>query len=224
MHWLRGLLLLAIAALGAVVAIELASGIAIAPEVTAAARPSAAAEAPAAGTKFQPPPERQFDEISPLPPFFPSRRPFVPPPAPEAQAAATNDPAAKIELIGVLLIDQERVALVQPEGQPAAHWVHEQQTVAGWLVEEIAADHVRLRDANHVEVVKLRADQARPAAKPEHKRASAGPKDAKAANKKQAQVIPRSGETLAVVPLVGRPPAIRIRVGSLANLKKRIQE
>ena len=186
-HWLRGLLLLAIAALGAVVAIELASGIAIAPEVTAAARPSAAAEAPAAGTKFQLPPERQFDEISDRPLFFPSRRPFI---LLAPQASPADDPAANIELIGVLLTDHQRAALVQPEGQPAARWVHEQQTIAGWLVEEITIDRVRVRDGDHVKVVKLRADQARPAAKPEHKRASAGPKDAKAANKKQAQATP----------------------------------
>jgi hypothetical protein len=183
-------LLLAIAALGAAVAAELAGGVAIAPEVTAAA-PSAAAEAPAGPSKFKLPPARQFDEISDRPLFFPSRRPFVPPAAPEAQVQATNDPAAKIELIGVLQTDYERAALVQPEGQPAAHWVHEQQTVAGWLVEEIAAARVRLRDGDHVEVVKLRADQARPSPKHERKRTSAGRKaDAKAANAEQAQATP----------------------------------
>jgi len=187
-HWLTGLLLLAIAALGAVVVLELAGSVAIAPEVTAAAPPTAGAEAPAGATKFQPPPERQFDQISDRPLFFPSRRPFVPATAPDAQAASTDDPAAKIELIGVLLTDHERAALVQPEGQPAAHWVHQQQTVAGWLVEEIAVDHVRLRDGDHVEVVKLRTDQARPAAKPRHKRKSAGPKDTKVPNVQAAPV------------------------------------
>jgi hypothetical protein len=189
-HWLTGLLLLAIAALGAVVVAELAGGLAIAPEVTAAARPTAA-EVPAVVTKFQPPPERQFEEISNRPLFFPSRRPFVPPAAPDAQASATNDPAAKVELIGVLMTDHERAALVQPEGQPAAHWVHEQQTIAGWLVEEIAADHVRLRDGDRVEVVKLRADRARPAAKPGHKPTPRGRKDAKASNVMQARATPK---------------------------------
>jgi hypothetical protein len=189
-HWLTGLLLLAIVGLGTVVVLELAGGVSIAPEVTAAARAAVAAVAPVRPTKFQPPPARQFDEISDRPLFFPSRRPFVPPAAPDSQAASTDEPAAKIELIGVLLTDHERAALVQPEGQPAAHWVHEQQTVAGWLVEEIAADRVRLRDGDHVEVVKLRADQARPAAKPEHKRTSAGRRDVKAPNDVQARTTP----------------------------------
>jgi hypothetical protein len=80
--------------------------------------------------------------------------------------------------------------LVQAESQPAAHWVHEQQTVAGWLVEEIAADSVRVRDGDHVAVVKLRADQARPPAKPAHKPKSRGQKDAKAATDERAQTTP----------------------------------
>jgi hypothetical protein len=189
-HWLTGLLLLAIAGLGTVVVLELAGGVAIAPEVTAAAPATAAAEAPAGPAKFQPPAERQFDEISDRPLFFPSRRPFLPPAAPGSQAAPSDDPAAEIELIGVLLTGRERAALVQAAGQPAAHWVHEQQTVAGWLVEEIAADRVRIRDGDHVEVVKLRADQARTPPKSQDQRKSAGRKDAKAANAEQAQTTP----------------------------------
>ena len=188
-HWLTGLLLLAIAGLGAVVVLELAGNVAIAPEVTAAAAASAAAEAPAGPAKFQPPAERQFDEISDRPLFFPSRRPFVAA-APASTAAAIEDPAAKIELIGVFLTGPERAALVQPEGQPAAHWVREQQTVAGWLVEEIAADRVRVRDGDHVEVVKLRSDQARPPPKTERKQKSTGRKGTKAANADQAPATP----------------------------------
>jgi hypothetical protein len=188
-HWLTGLLLLAVAGLGAVVVFELVGGVAIAPAVTAAAPTTVPAGPPAGPAKFQPPPARQFDEISDRPLFFPSRRPFVAPAAPEDQAAPA-EAAAKIELIGVLLTDQQRAALVQPEGQPAAHWVHEQQTVAGWLVEEIAADRIRVRDGDHVAVVKLRADQARPPAKLAHKPKSRGPKDAKAATDEQAQTTP----------------------------------
>ena len=179
---------MAIAGLGTVVVLELAGGVAIAPEVTAAAPATAAAESAAGPTKFQPPPERQFDEISDRPLFFPSRRPFIPF-APQASPA--DDPAANIELIGVLLTDRQRAALVRPEGQPAARWVHEQQTIAGWLVEEIAADRMRVRDGDHVEVVKLRADQARAPTKPEHKRKSAGQNDdAKGKPAGQAQTAP----------------------------------
>ena len=138
-HWLTGLLVLAIAGLGTVVVLELAGSVAIAPEVTAAAPPAGAVEAPVGPAKFLPPPERQFDEISNRPLFFPSRRPFVPPATTDSEPATTDDPTS-IELIGVLLSEHGRAVLVQPKGQPGAHWVREQQTVAGWLVEEITAN------------------------------------------------------------------------------------
>jgi hypothetical protein len=188
-HWLTGLLLLAVAGSGAVVALELTDGVAIAPEVTAAAPPRVAAEASADPIKFDPPAERQFEEISDRPLFFPSRRPFVPPATTESQDAPAEE-TASVELIGVLLTERGRAALIQPKGQPGAHWVHEQQTVAGWLVEEIAADRVRVRDGDHVEVVKLRADQARPPVKRERRRNSAPRKDAKPAASGEAQATP----------------------------------
>jgi hypothetical protein len=159
------LLLLTIAGLGTVVVFELTRDVAIAPEVTAAA-PTSAAEASTDGMKFAPPPERQFGEISDRPLFSPSRRPFVPPVAPVSHSASTDEPSAKIELLGVILTKRERAALVQPGGQNVAYWVHEQQTVAGWLIEEIAADRIRVRDRDRLEVVKLRADQARPTQSP----------------------------------------------------------
>lgn len=173
-RWLTALMLLAVAGLGTVVVLELTGSVALAPEVTAAAPASAAARPPVGHAEFRPPPERQFDEISDRPLFFPSRRPFVSLVAAEPQAPSTADLPA-IELIGVLLTGHGRAALVQPGGEPAAHWVHERQTVAGWLVEKIAADRVRLRGGDRVEIVRLRVDQARPRPKP--KRTSAGRKD-----------------------------------------------
>jgi hypothetical protein len=159
--------LLAIAGLGTVVAYELTGGMALAPEVTAAAPASAMPEAAPAPNEFRPPPQRQFNEISARPLFFPSRRPFALPA--EAQAATVAEPAAALELIGVLLTDRQRAALLQPLGQADALWAREQQTVAGWLVEEIAADRVRLREGDQVEVVELRDDQAREPVKPKRK-------------------------------------------------------
>jgi hypothetical protein len=153
-------LLLTIAGLGTVVVLELARSIAIAPEVTAAAPATAAAEPSTDGTKFRPPPERQFDEISDRPLFFSSRRPFVAPAEAGPEPASPDQPTAKIELVGVLLSERERAALVQSEGEDAAHWVHEQQTVAGRLVEEIAADRIRVRDGDNIEVITLRRSGA----------------------------------------------------------------
>jgi hypothetical protein len=167
-HWLTGLSLLVIAGLGTVVAYELTDGVALAPQVTAAAPASELPEATPEPNEFQPPPQRQFNEISARPLFFPSRRPFTPLPEGAAPAAPVAEPAAVLELIGVLLSDRERAALLQPAGQ-GAQWVREQQTVGGWLVEEIAPDRVRLREGDRVELVELRDDQARDATKPKRK-------------------------------------------------------
>lgn len=185
-HWLTGLSLLAIAGLGTVIAYELTGGVAIAPEVTAAAPASAMPEAAPAPSEFQPPPQRQFNEISARPLFFPSRRPFAPSAA-EAEAAAVAEPAVALELIGVLLTDHERAALLQPLGQASALWAREQQTVAGWLVEEIAPDHVRLREGDRVEVVELRDDQAREPVKPKRKGKRTARTAAKAEKAKKAE-------------------------------------
>jgi hypothetical protein len=178
-HWLTGLSLLAIAGLGTVVAYELTGGVALAPEVTAAAPASALPEAAPEPTEFRPPPQRQFNEISTRPLFFPSRRPFAAPTAEGALVAPVAEPAVVLELIGVLLTDQERAALLQPAGEPGGQWVREQQTVAGWLVEEIAPDRVRLREGDRVEVVELRDDQAREPVRPKRK----GKRSARAATK-----------------------------------------
>jgi hypothetical protein len=182
-HWLTGLAVLAIAGLGTVVAYELTGGVALAPEVTAAAPAGALPEAAPESSEFQPPPQRQFNEISARPLFFPSRRPFVPPPAEGTVQAAGAEPAAALELIGVLLSDRERAALLQAVCQPGAQWVREQQTVAGWLVEEIALDRVWLRDGDRVDIVELRDDQAREPIKPKRK----GKRTAKAEKAKKAQ-------------------------------------
>jgi len=182
-HWLTALSLLAIAGLGTVVAYELTGGLALAPEVTAAAPASAMPEAAPDPSEFRPPQQRQFNEISARPLFFPSRRPFTPPPEGAAAAAPVAEPAAVLELIGVLLTDRERAALLQPAGQPGAQWVREQQTVAGWLVEEITPDRVRLREGDRVEVVELRDDQGREAIKPKRK----GKRGARTAKDKTAE-------------------------------------
>jgi hypothetical protein len=175
--------LLAIAGLATVVAYELTGGVALAPDVTAAAPTSAMPEAPPEPGEFRPPPQRQFNEISARPLFFPSRRPFAPAPEGTAEAAAVAEPAVALELIGVLLTDRERAALLQPAGEPGAQWVREQQTIAGWLVEEIALDRVWLREGDRVEVVELRDDQAREPIKPKRK----GKRTAKAEKAKKAK-------------------------------------
>ncbi len=157
---LTAVLLLANACFGAVVVLELIAEAGVVPKVTAAAHGAALETRPEA-TSFQPPPDWQFDEISKRPLFFPSRRPFVPPAVvTDSESTPAADPRVRLELIGVLLTERRRAALVQPQGDASARWIHERQSVAGWLVEEIAADRVRLRIGDRVQVVKLRPDQA----------------------------------------------------------------
>ena len=180
--------MLAIAGLATVVAYELTGGVALAPDVTAAAPASAMPEAMPEPSEFRPPPQRQFNEISARPLFSRSRRPFASPPGEATeQAAAVAEPAAELELIGVLLTDRERAALLQSVDQPGAQWVREEQTVAGWLVEEITSDRIRLRDGDRVEVVELRDDQARLPVRPKRGGKRTAPTAAKAEQAEKAE-------------------------------------
>ena len=86
--WSTGLWLLICASLAALVGLELAGGMSIAPQVTAAPPPAPLAETAPATQPFEAPPEDAFDEIVLRPLFFESRRPFVPPPADVAAAEA----------------------------------------------------------------------------------------------------------------------------------------
>ena len=168
-HWLTGLLLLAAAGLGTSIFFELAGDLSLAPEVTAAAPEVPALAPPPEPREYRPPAQREFGAIAARPLFFPSRRPFVA--AAEATAdTAIEEPAVALELIGVLLTDRVRTALVQAADQPGARWVRENEQVGGWLVEAIAADHVQLREGDRVELIELRADQMRQPPRPKRKR------------------------------------------------------
>ena len=159
--WSTGFWLLICASLAAVVGLELSSGMSIAPEVTAAPPPAPLAEAAPAAQRFEAPPEDAFDEIVLRPLFFESRRPFVPPPADVAAAEAEPDQPLAIELVGTLVTDQGRAALIQPEGEPAA-WHRKGEKIAGWELREIGPDQITLRRGDEVTTVTLRDDQVTP--------------------------------------------------------------
>ena len=157
--WSTGFWLLICTALAAVVGLELSSGVSIAPQVTAA--PAPLAEAAPAAQRFEAPPEDAFDEIVLRPLFFESRRPFVPPPADAAAAEAPPAEALAVELVGTLVTDQGRAALVQPEGGEAV-WRRKGEKIAGWELRKIESDQITLRLGDETTTLTLRADQVTP--------------------------------------------------------------
>lgn len=160
--WTTGFWLLTCAALAAVVGLELSSGISLAPQVTAAPPPTPLPEAGPATQSFEAPPESLFDEIALRPLFFESRRPFVPAPVDAAAEEPAPAQAFSIKLIGTLVTDQGRAALLQPEGEPAV-WRRAGDKIAGWKVRAIERDQVTLAQGEEVETLGLRADLAAPA-------------------------------------------------------------
>lgn len=159
--WATGLLLLSCAGLGAVVAYELTGGLPIAPEVTAAAAPTSGIEWNHEPIVFEAPRRREFAEITARPLFSADRRPFEPPveAGPEADAPVA---AVPLELVGVVMTDQQRAALIQPVGSNDSSWVREGEQAEGWHIEKIEQDRVHLRSGESVEVVELRPDTAVP--------------------------------------------------------------
>lgn len=155
--WATALLAPLCAGLGAVVVLELAGGLPIAPQVTAALPPSAAIHWSHEPTVFEPPAREKLDIIAARPLFSPSRRPFVAPQAGEVLPEAAA-PLPPLELIGVLFTDTQQNALIRPLNGGDAAWVREQDAVAGWRIEKIERRRVHLRAGDRLEVVELRAD------------------------------------------------------------------
>jgi hypothetical protein len=161
-RWSTGLLLLACAGLGTVVALELSEGVPIAPAVTAAPPEAGALDAPGEPLTFEPPPRRRFQAIGDRPLFSPSRRPWEPPveDTPVSPEAAAPPPAPALALVGVLLTAQSRAALLQGEEQGALAWVREGEEWSGWHLDLVEQDRVHLRAGEREEVVELRTDAA----------------------------------------------------------------
>jgi hypothetical protein len=158
-RWATALLVFVNAGLGAVVVFELTGTLTIAPEVTAAPPPSPELESAHEPAVFEPPAREQLDEIAARPLFSPSRRPFVTA-ATEAALPTASAPLPPLELIGVLLTDQRRAALLRPLDGGAPGWVREDEAVAGWRLEKIERSRVHLAAGDRLEVVELRADTA----------------------------------------------------------------
>jgi hypothetical protein len=158
--WSTSVWLLICAGLAGVVVLELSSGLPLAPEVTAASPATLPAAAPAP-PRFEPPPAGAFEDIALRPLFFASRRPFEPTVTVEEGEAPVAEPALAVELVGTLVTDQHRAALLQPEGKSAS-WHREGDKVAGWRIGTIERERITLRQGEKTETLELRADLAGP--------------------------------------------------------------
>jgi general secretion pathway protein N len=153
-----GVLLLACAGLGAVVAFELAGEPRFAPEVTAAA-PAAPALPVPEPVEYAPPPPGAFAEIARRPLFSESRRPYVAPVAETAEPEPEPEPVAEAlsaELQGVLVTGRQQAALVRIEGADPPVWLHVGQSIAGWVLEAVEHRQATLRSGDRVEVLQLK--------------------------------------------------------------------
>lgn len=147
---------------------------------------------------FQAPRRREFAEITARPLFSEDRRPYQPPVevAPEAAPVA----AAPLELVGVLLTERRRAALIQPVGGNDPNWVREGERAEGWEIETIEQDRVHLRSGERAEVVELRPDtavpaEARPKRRQEEKRKGKREADDEDADPSAEQTEPPSEDT-----------------------------
>jgi hypothetical protein len=190
-RWTTAALGMLCAGLGATVVFELTGGLPLAPEVTAAPPTAPEVDWTREPIEFEPPSRHELEEIAARPLFSPSRRPFV---AVEEEAPlAPVESLPPVELIGVLVTEQQRGALMQAAGEGEASWVREGNKIQGWDVEKIEDSRVRLRAGHRLETVELRPDTAVPAKpRPERRRAKA--EDSERSSQEEAERESRTDE------------------------------
>jgi hypothetical protein len=174
--WTTAALAMLCAALGTAVTLELTGGLEFAPEVTAAPPAEPSLDRAQEPLEFEPPSRDGLEEIVARPLFSPSRRPVV---AVEQEAApAPVEALPALVLIGVLLTDQQRAALMQPADGGEPSWVREGSDVQGWRIEKIERNRVHLRANDRLDTVELRPDTAVPAdSRPKPRRTRTEPSD-----------------------------------------------
>ncbi len=102
-------------------------------------------------------PPDDFSEIAQRPLFIPSRRPLPPdtePPRPSPGPRKAK--RHRFTLKGVVIVADERMAVLQRRRSRTVLRVVEGQQIDGWLVEAIMPDRVVLRQGEMTEVVALR--------------------------------------------------------------------
>jgi hypothetical protein len=167
--WTTAGLAIVCAGLGVIVAFELTGGLSLAPEVTAAPPGTPEVAWSHQPIAFAPPSRDQIEETVARPLFSPSRRPFVADEVEEAPEPVQALPS--LQLIGVLVTEQQRAALMQHDGGDPS-WVREGSDLGGWEIEKIEHSRVKVRAGDRLDTVDLRPDTTVPAdARPQPRRA-----------------------------------------------------
>ncbi len=109
----------------------------------------------AADPGFTMKPPDDFSEIARRPLFIPSRRPLPPDTEPPRQAPRKVE-RRRFTLKGVVIVADERMAVLQRRRSRKVLRVVEGQQIDGWLVEAIMPDRVVLRQGETREEVALR--------------------------------------------------------------------
>lgn len=112
--------------------------------------------APASAPSFAMPPLRNYIEVTARPLFSQSRRP--PPEVPRDPPVQTSS----FTLVGIVLSDRGRHALIDHGQPPRLDRVTEGQELDGWLIESILPDKVVVRYRNTSEDIKPKEKSARP--------------------------------------------------------------
>ena len=157
----RGMALVLVAlclALGAIIYAELGP----ARDATPAAPAAAAAGDPAPALPPQPssftlPPIETYAEVAQRPLFSPTRQP----PPPEAAQDALGK-SSGFALIGIIIVEDGRIALIQHGRPPVLARLKEGQVVEGWTVQSILPDRVMLQHGATEHELKLRDRPAQP--------------------------------------------------------------
>jgi general secretion pathway protein N len=156
--------LLVCSLLAAMVYLEVES----APRLDASSRPIAESIEVAAlppAVIYEPPAANAFDGVLARPVFAPSRRPPQDAPAAAVEAAPVLA-AFDLELVGITINGDERLALVQQPGVPVVLRMAPGAAAGGWTVETIEPDRVLFRSGTRLEEARLRDDSSPPEAQP----------------------------------------------------------
>lgn len=116
--------------------------------------PSAAGDQ--AGDPFALPPIESYAEVTGRPLFSSTRRPAPP----QAAQRGSLEPASLV-LTGVILVGEDRTALVQEAMSPKPTRLKEGQEIQGWLVRSILPDRIVIRRGTVEQEVKLHDDPQR---------------------------------------------------------------
>ncbi len=159
-------LLLSLVVLSALVIAELRFAIGTGPGGQAAVRASAPLEA-APMPQFALMDRESFSETRTRPLFMPDRQPptEIPAVAPVEASRGERPSASRYALSAIIIVDEQRIALLTDTATGGLSRVREGESIAGWQVEEIHEDSAVLSNGDTREELSLRTFGA-PAARP----------------------------------------------------------